>query len=121
MKKKICKYCRYEKCQLQGEMEAKYVFKQNELEVTTRYHCKKSKRIKELAKADELEVTSRYGYRKSKRETVLARKEDSGIQIKQNIKSKKENPIKLLSKKLNQAISSHSEVFSYDHKIKISI
>ena len=121
MKKKICKYCRYEKCQLQGEMEAKYVFKQNELEVTTRYHCKKSKRIKELAKADELEVTSRYGYRKSKRETVLARKEDSGIQIKQNIKSKKENPITLLSKKLNQAISSHSEVFSYDHKIKISI
>ena len=106
---------------MQGEMEAKYVFKQNELEVTTRYHCKKSKRIKELAKADELEVTSRYGYRKSKRETVLARKEDSGIQIKRKIKSKEENPIKVLGEKLNQAISSHSEVSNHDHNIKISI
>ena len=102
-------------------MEEKYVFKQNELEVTTRYHCKKSKKIKEFAKADELEVTNRYGSKKSKKDTILARKEDSGIQIKQNIKSKKENPVTLLSKKLNQAISSHSEVFSYDHKIKMSI
>ena len=121
MKKKICKYCRYKKCQAQGEMEAKYVFKQNELEVTTRYHCKKSKKIKEFAKADELEVTNRYGSRKSKKDTILARKEDSGIQIKQKIKSKEENPIKLLGKKLTQAISSHSEVFNYNHKIKILI
>ena len=121
MKKKICKYCRYEKCQLQGEMEAKYVFKQNELEVTTRYHCKKTKKMKEFAKADELEVTNRYGSRKSKKDTILARKEGSGIQIKQKIKSKEESPIKLLGKKLNQAISSHSEVFNYDHKIEISI
>ena len=98
-------------------MEAKYVYKQNELEVTTRYNCKKSKRIKELAMADELEVTSRYSSRKSKKDTISARKEDSGIQIKQKIQSKKENPVKLLSKKLNQAISSHSEVFNYDHKI----
>ena len=121
MKKKICKYCRYEKCQVQGEMEAKYVFKQNELEVTTRYNCKKSKRIKEFAKADELEVTSQYGSRKSKKDTISARKEDSGIQMKRKIKSQEENPIKLLSEKLNQTISSHSEVSNHDHKIKISI
>ena len=121
MKKKICKYCRYKKCQAQGEMEAKYVFKQNELEVTTRYNCKKSKRIKEFAMADELEVTSRYSSRKSKKDTISARKEDSGIQIKRKIKSKEENPIKVLGEKLNPAISSHSEVSNHDHKIKISI
>ena len=87
MKKKICKYCRYKKCQVQGEMEAKYVFKQNELEVTNRYNRKKSKRIKEFAMANELEVTSRYASGKSKNNTISAIKEDSGIQIKQNIKS----------------------------------
>ena len=102
-------------------MEAKYVFKQNELEVSTRYNCKKSKRIKEFAKADEVEVTSRYGSRKSKKDTVSARKEDSGIQIKRKIKSQEENPIKVLGEKLNYAFSSHSEVFNHDHKIKISI
>ena len=102
-------------------MEAKYVYKQNELEVKTRYNRKKSERIKIFAMANELEVPSRYVSRKSENNTISAIKEDSGIQMKQQIKSKKENPIKLLSKKLNQAISSHSEVFSYDHKIKISI
>ena len=119
MKKKICKYCRYKKCQARGEMEAKYVFKQNELEVTTRYNCKKSTRIKEFAMADELKVTSRYSRRKSKKDTISARKEDSGIQIKRKIKSKEENPIKVLGEKLNHAFSSDSEVFNHDHNIKI--
>ena len=121
MKKKICKYCRYKKCQVQGEMEAKYVYKQNELEVTTRYNRKKSERIKEFAMANELKVPSRYVSRKSENNTISAIKVDSGIQMKRKIKSKEENPIKVLGEKLNQAISSHSEVSNHDHKIKISI
>ena len=102
-------------------MEAKYVYKQNELEVKTRYNRKKSERIKEFAMANELEVPSRYVSRKSENNTISAIKVDSGIQMKRKIKSKEENPIKVLEKKLNQAISSHSEVSSHDHKIKISI
>ena len=102
-------------------MEAKYAFKQNKLEVTTQYNCKKSKRIKEFAMANELEVTRRYVSRKSENNTISAIKEDSGIQMKRKIESKEENPIKVLGEKINQAISSHSEVFNYDHQIEISI
>ena len=57
IQKKICKYCRYKKCQTDGGMEAKYVFKYNELAVANRYTRKKDR--KNTEKKEEKEKIKR--------------------------------------------------------------
>ena len=82
IQKKICKYCRYKKCQTDGGMEAKYVFKYNELAVANRYTRKKDRKNTEIDESAETH---------------------SMFKIKKAVKSKEESPIQLLSRKLNQA------------------
>ena len=78
-------------------MEAKYVFKHNELAVANRYTRKKDRKNTEI---DESATTH------------------SMFKITKAVKSKEESPIQLLSKKLNQVGYHDSEVCNYDDDLK---
>ena len=78
-------------------MEAKYVFKYNELAVANRYTRKKDRKNTEIDESAETH---------------------SMFKSKNAVKSKEESPIQLLSRKLNQASYHDSEVCSYDDDLK---
>ena len=78
-------------------MEAKYVFKYNELAVTNRYTRKKDRKNTEI---DESAQTK------------------SMLKIENAEKSKEESPIQVLSRKLNQASYNDSEVYNFDDDSK---
>ena len=74
-------------------MEAKYVFKYNELAVTNRYTRKKDRKNTEI---DESAQTK------------------SMLKIEKAGKSKEESPIQVLSRKLYQQSYNDSEVYKFD-------
>ena len=78
-------------------MEAKYVFKYNELAVANRYTRKNDRKNTEIDESGETH---------------------SMFKSKKAVKSKEESPIQLLSRKLNQASYHDSEVCSYDDDLK---
>ena len=78
-------------------MEAKYVFKYNELAVANRYTRKKDRKNTEIDESAETH---------------------SMFKSKKAVKSIEESPIQLLSRKLNQASYHDSEVCSFDDDSK---
>ena len=78
-------------------MEAKYVFKYNELAVANRYTRKKDRKNTETNESAETH---------------------SMFKIKKAAKSKDESPIQRLSRKLNQASYHDSEVCSFYDDLK---
>ena len=81
-------------------MEAKYVFKYNELAVANRYTRKKDRKNTEI---DESAQTP------------------SMLKIGKAVKSKEESPIQILSRKLNQASYNDSEVRKFDDDSKYKV
>ena len=78
-------------------MEAKYVFKYNELAVTNRYTRKKDRKNTDIGDSAQTK---------------------SMLKIGEEVKSKEKSPIQVLSNKLNQANYNDSEVWYFDDDSK---
>ena len=81
-------------------MEAKYVFKYNELAVANRYTRKKDRKNTEIDESTQTQSMLKTG---------------------KAVKSKEESPIQILSRKLNQASYNDSEVRKFDDDSKYKV